>query len=127
MAPIITYQVITGNYSSNLPCTGSPTDYNIPSNNRELQPSSPIIVRFRYYNIPSNNRELQPFVIAEVFVRHYNIPSNNRELQRKSSLLQPLIIITYQVITGNYSEKHTKTQEREIITYQVITGNYSFS
>ena len=34
-------------------------NYNIPSNNRELQLLSVIIVKFSNYNIPSNNRELQ--------------------------------------------------------------------
>ena len=34
-------------------------DYNIPSNNRELQPVLDSSVKIIYYNIPSNNRELQ--------------------------------------------------------------------
>ena len=34
-----------------------------------------------YYNIPSNNRELQPCLQREHRKMHYNIPSNNRELQ----------------------------------------------
>ena len=34
-------------------------------------------------------------------------------------------IITYQVITGNYSETLKSSIENVIITYQVITGNYS--
>ena len=34
-------------------------------------------------------------------------------------------IITYQVITGNYSNNETPFGELAIITYQVITGNYS--
>ena len=34
-------------------------------------------------------------------------------------------IITYQVITGNYSKKSGYISSRFIITYQVITGNYS--
>ena len=36
-----------------------------------------------------------------------------------------LAIITYQVITGNYSHTHCRLRFRIIITYQVITGNYS--
>ena len=36
-----------------------------------------------------------------------------------------LSIITYQVITGNYSEYADLGYETGIITYQVITGNYS--
>ena len=58
-------------------------------------------------------------------VPYYNIPSNNRELQltRVSYLL--VSIITYQVITGNYSVDVHKSFLVAIITYQVITGNYS--
>ena len=36
-------------------------------------------------------------------------------------------IITYQVITGNYSRKNIRILRMRIITYQVITGNYSVS
>ena len=35
-----------------------------------------------YYNIPSNNRELQPLFHLERLIKNYNIPSNNRELQQ---------------------------------------------
>ena len=56
-----------------------------------------------YYNIPSNNRELQHERIKNTRTLHYNIPSNNRELQRTDNMLSLLSIITYQVITGNYS------------------------
>ena len=34
-----------------------------------------------YYNIPSNNRELQPVDCISSIGIYYNIPSNNRELQ----------------------------------------------
>ena len=34
-------------------------------------------------------------------------------------------IITYQVITGNYSRSRRNVFSFSIITYQVITGNYS--
>ena len=34
-----------------------------------------------YYNIPSNNRELQPVRRLCIADLDYNIPSNNRELQ----------------------------------------------
>ena len=34
-------------------------------------------------------------------------------------------IITYQVITGNYSDGGVFMENNKIITYQVITGNYS--
>ena len=35
------------------------------------------------------------------------------------------VIITYQVITGNYSFPDLRLLLVQIITYQVITGNYS--
>ena len=99
--------------------------YNIPSNNRELQP--PVLPRSEqyHYNIPSNNRELQPSCSSFVCFANYNIPSNNRELQHRLPT-QPLIsIITYQVITGSYSGGSIEKDTTGIITYQVITGNYS--
>ena len=55
--------------------------YNIPSNNRELQPTKWNFARWFDYNIPSNNRELQQTTHALYFSDYYNIPSNNRELQ----------------------------------------------
>ena len=58
-------------------------------------------------------------------VPYYNIPSNNRELQLPSTMIQKPLIITYQVITGNYSIPGPCRHNRRIITYQVITGNYS--
>ena len=36
-------------------------------------------------------------------VPYYNIPSNNRELQHSANRMLAFSIITYQVITGNYS------------------------
>ena len=57
--------------------------YNIPSNNRELQPSAISSVTDIHYNIPSNNRELQPSRTWEYPWKNYNIPSNNRELQHE--------------------------------------------
>ena len=78
-----------------------------------------------YYNIPSNNRELQPSYLGIVYWWYYNIPSNNRELQQSSCLGIVYWIITYQVITGNYSLTAQCTPLLWIITYQVITGNYS--
>ena len=82
-----------------LPCVY----YNIPSNNRELQRGAWYEQRTKYYNIPSNNRELQLYVVTFMCCLHYNIPSNNRELQPDPDLLCSRLIITYQVITGNYS------------------------
>ena len=37
------------------------------------------------------------------------------------------MIITYQVITGNYSICAINNLVQQIITYQVITGNYSYN
>ena len=78
-----------------------------------------------YYNIPSNNRELQRDSQGLVFYLHYNIPSNNRELQHPDDGERISTIITYQVITGNYSSCTLHVYSCLIITYQVITGNYS--
>ena len=80
-----------------------------------------------YYNIPSNNRELQQKTVIETIKFYYNIPSNNRELQHVYHLFPVLSIITYQVITGNYSVGSGLNVDLVIITYQVITGNYSRS
>ena len=77
------------------------------------------------YNIPSNNRELQLIQQAQNLCGNYNIPSNNRELQLHELTVVEYKIITYQVITGNYSVKAKKLFDGVIITYQVITGNYS--
>ena len=59
--------------------------YNIPSNNRELQPDPDLLCSRLYYNIPSNNRELQQLAKKSGIGKYYNIPSNNRELQRRFS------------------------------------------
>ena len=99
--------------------------YNIPSNNRELQLSTGTAMNSLYYNIPSNNRELQRNSLLLVSSHDYNIPSNNRELQLISCAVWLHFIITYQVITGNYSAVRFVFDMTEIITYQVITGNYS--
>ena len=105
--------------------TRSPAYYNIPSNNRELQLSSTTTVNVLDYNIPSNNRELQLTFLMFVLILYYNIPSNNRELQPTSYRQIANKIITYQVITGNYSRPPKAMRINVIITYQVITGNYS--
>ena len=60
-------------------------------------------MQLSYYNIPSNNRELQHLQFLLATDDNYNIPSNNRELQLTAVNLNILAIITYQVITGNYS------------------------
>ena len=58
---------------------------------------------------------------------NYNIPSNNRELQQNAFSSSVCKIITYQVITGNYSRLLLLLLSFRIITYQVITGNYSYN
>ena len=78
-----------------------------------------------YYNIPSNNRELQRKFGLSTLFKYYNIPSNNRELQLTAESDKIISIITYQVITGNYSHINISFSPFVIITYQVITGNYS--
>ena len=99
--------------------------YNIPSNNRELQRIRTVKRTFCNYNIPSNNRELQLKTRLLMMILNYNIPSNNRELQLQLQHLEQEKIITYQVITGNYSCSLASDKISVIITYQVITGNYS--
>ena len=79
--------------------------YNIPSNNRELQQIPEEVFDSINYNIPSNNRELQRFSNLRMFGYDYNIPSNNRELQLPYIGTVVMNIITYQVITGNYSKR----------------------
>ena len=78
--------------------------YNIPSNNRELQRNGRKKEKNPDYNIPSNNRELQLHAIPIFTSSNYNIPSNNRELQHNNGKEHVYKIITYQVITGNYSQ-----------------------
>ena len=99
--------------------------YNIPSNNRELQRTTPTALRCDYYNIPSNNRELQQ-VVGDRFgliIITYQVITGNYSLIGFLCCLD--LIITYQVITGNYSIQPCSRRHGCIITYQVITGNYS--
>ena len=79
------------------------------------------------YNIPSNNRELQRGDTLVIPEYDYNIPSNNRELQLHNRPCGTYLIITYQVITGNYNSSWRRGTGSKIITYQVITGNYNFA
>ena len=78
-----------------------------------------------YYNIPSNNRELQLAekhkLEAEIIT--YQVITGNYSHSTFFHLTN--FIITYQVITGNYSGSHGRNDSGGIITYQVITGNYS--
>ena len=80
-----------------------------------------------YYNIPSNNRELQliaRFCCAFPIIT-YQVITGNYSVVGK--IYNSVNIITYQVITGNYSRHNYHAFTWKIITYQVITGNYSLS
>ena len=59
------------------------------------------------YTIPSDNRELQQTVRCYIWSIYYTIPSDNRELQQYNTSKVLILIIPYQVITGNYN-----TQEK---------------
>ena len=100
--------------------------YNIPSNNRELQQQCRSQIPASHYNIPSNNRELQHPMTALIGAFNYNIPSNNRELQRGTQMSN--IIRDYNIPSNNreLQPSHSRALWYDyIITYQVITGNYS--
>ena len=55
------------------------------------------------YTIPSDNRELQQTVRCYIWSIYYTIPSDNRELQQYNTSKVLILIIPYQVITGNYN------------------------
>ena len=99
--------------------------YNIPSNNRELQHWMMMYQTKIYYNIPSNNRELQHGTLNDFKLIDYNIPSNNRELQRYSSGIS--VSSDYNIPSNNRELQQVRVSQKDIwiITYQVITGNYS--
>ena len=78
-----------------------------------------------YYNIPSNNRELQPFAAAMVLILIITYQVITGNYSPRQQLCVSRSIITYQVITGNYSTNLRHSNSKFIITYQVITGNYS--
>ena len=101
------------------------SDYNIPSNNRELQLPEDGFFSDYYYNIPSNNRELQHRIRTYMHYLNYNIPSNNRELQLVRNLSR--LIRDYNIPSNNRELQRVLEDfiKRSIITYQVITGNYS--
>ena len=79
--------------------------YIIPSDNRELQLRNKIITLGIYYIIPSDNRELQQTDGTTVVNMYYIIPSDNRELQPDQEKVFQMVIISYQVITGNYNKR----------------------
>ena len=79
----------------------------------------------QYYIIPSDNRELQHREEKTLTLYNYIIPSDNRELQLLNGFPVLVLIISYQVITGNYNSCIINTPFLAIISYQVITGNYN--
>ena len=103
--PIITYQVITGNYSQY--CNDSESSYIIT-----------------YQVITGNYSWLQRCNKIVIIITYQVITGNYSLTTRELEIGQ---IITYQVITGNYSRSENPHPFRSIITYQVITGNYSYN
>ena len=101
------------------------SNYTIPSDNRELQRSAIVRAAATDYTIPSDNRELQPSAFVAVTAWNYTIPSDNRELQHAIGKGISIMIIPYQVITGNYNTGGGAPWRADIIPYQVITGNYN--
>ena len=97
----------------------------IPSDDRELQREVSESARADYHIIPSDDRELQPVLRLMSVVIYHIIPSDDRELQRVLQRRPRLGIISYQVMTGNYSASARVRLPRFIISYQVMTGNYS--
>ena len=102
---IITYQVITGNYSYQ----------------SVLDTAAPIIT---YQVITGNYSNIDKAEIQEAIITYQVITGN---YSRTSTISSAFNIITYQVITGNYSHKRACICVLSIITYQVITGNYSYN
>ena len=89
--------------------------YTIPSDNRELQLSLSTLPSRLYYTIPSDNRELQLVIFAFDPMYYYTIPSDNRELQHSENDMESILIIPYQVITGNYNG--TSSENRDYVLY----------
>ena len=103
--PIITYQVITGNYSY-------------------FALLSEILLIITYQVITGNYSVLaEKFCKIEIIT--YQVITGN--YSRKNIRILRMRIITYQVITGNYSVSVCSPTLPCIITYQVITGNYSYN
>ena len=63
------------------------------------------------YTIPSNNRELRQSRSVMENVLNYTIPSNNRELRHELSFCEYEDIIPYQVITGNYDKQRHRPMQ----------------
>ena len=103
--PIITYQVITGNYSWN-----------------DTSSIRPDIIT---YQVITGNYSRLAVSSKSRRIITYQVITGNYSRSREEEV--PLRIITYQVITGNYSINRTHWGLFKIITYQVITGNYSYN
>ena len=82
---------------------------------------------FHYYNIPSNNRELQQEGYRKVRAKIITYQVITGNYSNHAAITATVQIITYQVITGNYSSNGKHQNWKKIITYQVITGNYSYN
>ena len=59
------------------------------------------------------------------FIITYQVITGNYSHKRSNAVY--CLIITYQVITGNYSSDTPYILRMSIITYQVITGNYNYN
>ena len=102
--PIITYQVITGNYSwwSFYRVHADIITYQVITGN---------------YSFGYNILSICVIITYQVITGNYSVDEGYQTVR---------FIITYQVITGNYSCHRTAPHRTQIITYQVITGNYSY-
>ena len=78
-----------------------------------------------HHIIPSDDRELQHKGLMVYHTEHHIIPSDDRELQLADGIITSVPIISYQVMTGNYSMRRESHSAGTIISYQVMTGNYS--
>ena len=95
--------------------------YNIPSNNRELQPFLCLPMYSLNYNIPSNNRELQLCAVSSFPCVDYNIPSNNRELQ--PSAISSVTDIHYNIPSNNRELQLGKGISRRLVNYNIPSNN----
>ena len=105
MKYIITYQVITGNYSRPAACQ-------LPA-------------RIITYQVITGNYSTSLLKALVLFIITYQVITGN--YSALNNYVKSLNIITYQVITGNYSKPCKHMYFLAIITYQVITGNYSYN
>ena len=68
---------------------------------------------FEHHIIPSDDWELQRRPECRFELSHHIIPSDDWELQPAHAPLQGHIIISYQVMTGNYSQGRVHGYEAE--------------